>query len=273
MTTAVALTNLVLGLAYSGYGVMTAVEMRRDWRALGFTHFGAAWLFMAFTCGPHHLDHALHIFLAGRAAGPLDLFTVVVGLPVGVIWLILRVEAFAGGRGDRFIAGTPRWLAVMPTVAGVYLTAVVASAITVPGLGFDLSAMTVANIVLVVIYMAIGYFVLCTQFRNHKPMRGWSLSGLSLSAVFPTCAVMHAVWAIYDMSGRYQADVHGAVIDTLSIPAGLYFLWVVRGLYRDSLRDWNRVSTPATTNAGGDSPSGPSSAPPASGEPLRAGAG
>lgn len=257
MTTALALTNLVLGLAYSGYGVMTAVEMRRDWRTLGFTHFGAAWLFMAFTCGPHHLDHALHLMLSGRGAGPLDLFAVVVGLPVGVIWLCLRVEAFAGGRGDRFIAGTPAWLATVPTVAGVYFTIVVAAAIAVPGLGLNLSGLALANVALVAIYMAIGYFLMCTQLRNHKPMRGWSLSGLSLSAVFPTCAVMHGVWAIYDMSGRYHADVHGAVIDTLSIPAGLYFLWVVRGLYRDSLRDWNRVSTaPAVTASAAASPSG-----------------
>ncbi|MDP9387905.1 MAG: hypothetical protein M3Q48_08230 [Actinomycetota bacterium] len=27
-------------------------------------------------------------------------------------------------------------------------------------------------------------------------------------------------------------------------PAGLYFLWVVRGVYRDSLRDWNHATAP-----------------------------
>ena len=47
MIAAVALTNLVLGVAYCGYGVMTAVEMRRDWRTMGFSHFGAAWILMA----------------------------------------------------------------------------------------------------------------------------------------------------------------------------------------------------------------------------------
>ncbi len=40
MTAAVAVTNLVLGLAYSGYGVMTAIEMKRDWRRFGFSHLG-----------------------------------------------------------------------------------------------------------------------------------------------------------------------------------------------------------------------------------------
>ena len=63
---------------------------------------------------------------------------------------------------------------------------------------------------------------------------------------------MHAVWATYAVAGRYQQDGHGLVIDWLSVPAGLYFLLVVRGLYRESLRDWNdgpgevtaEVSTP-----------------------------
>lgn len=249
MSTAVAVVNLVLGLAYTGYGIMTLIEMKRDWRAFGFTHFGVAWVFMAFTCGPHHLAHGIHVAAEGRAGGPLDLLAVVVGLPAGVAWLLLRVEAFAGGRGDRFIAGTPGWLAAVPTFAGVYLTALTAIVLTGPLPAARLSVMSAANLVLVLIYMAIGWFVLSTQLRNRRPMRGWSLSGLSLSVVFPTCALMHAVWVVYDLSGRYRADGHGMVIDLLSIPAGLYFLWVVRGLYRDSLRDWNRVATPVPAAA------------------------
>lgn len=240
MNTAVATVNVVLGLAYTGYGVMTAIEMKRDWKSFGFTHFGLAWLFMAFTCGPHHLVHGIHIALEGRVAGPLDLFTVVVGLPVGVIWLLLRVEAFAGGRGDRFIRGTPLWLRVIPPLAVVYLAILVAAALDVGG-GFDVSTLAIANLALVVIYMAIGWFLLRTQLRNHGPMGGWSASGLSLSAVFPTCALMHGIWAIYNIRGAYLFDVHGLVVDWLSIPAGIYFLWVVRGLYQDSIRDWNSV--------------------------------
>jgi hypothetical protein len=81
--------------------------MRRDWRSFGFSHFGAAWIAMAFTCGPHHLAHGIHVGLEGRPGGPLDLLAVVVGLPVGVGWLSLRLEAFFGGRGDRFILGEP----------------------------------------------------------------------------------------------------------------------------------------------------------------------
>ena len=240
MSAMVALVNLVLGLAYCGYGVMTAVEMKRDWKSFGFSHFGAAWVFMAFTCGPHHLVHGVHVALEGRLAGPLDLLTVVVGLPVGVIWLALRVEAFAGGRGDRFIPGTPLWLKVVPPLSGVYLAGLVVAAFAIGG-GFTLSALALANLLLLVVYCAIGWFLLRTQLRNHGPMRGWSLSGVCLSAVFPTCAVMHGIWAVYNIRGAYAFDIHGMVVDWLSIPAALYFLWVVHGLYRESLNDWNRI--------------------------------
>jgi hypothetical protein len=236
----VALTNLALGVAYTGYGVMTAIEMRRDWRTFGFSHFGAAWIFMAFTCGPHHLDHGLHVAVEGRLGGPLDLLTVVVGLPVGVLWLWLRVEAFLGGRGDRFIPGDPVWLRAAPTASAVYVTvlAIVGGAALVgprvsPGFAVR------ANVILVFLYMNIGWFVLRTQLGNRPSMGGWSVSGLCLSAIFPTCAVMHGIWAVYAVSGRYAQDGHGLLIDWLSIPAGIYFLTVVRGLYRDSLRDWN----------------------------------
>jgi hypothetical protein len=42
------------------------------------------------------------------------------------------------------------------------------------------------------------------------------------------------------MTGRYDLDSHGLTIDLLAVPAGLYFLWVVRSLYLDTLEDWNR---------------------------------
>lgn len=239
MTVAVGMLNLALGMAYCGYGVMTAIEMKRDWRSFGFTHFGAAWLFMAFTCGPHHLFHGIHCLLEGRAGQPLDVASVLIGLPFGVIWLLLRVEAFTGGRGDRFIAGTPRWLRAMPPLAVLYVLGLSLAVVRVGENGFRLSAVVMANLFLLVIYTAIGWFLLRTQLRNRGPLMGWSVSGLSLTAVFPTCALMHVVWATYSATGVYAFDVHGFVIDWLSIPAALYFLWVVRGLYRETLRDWN----------------------------------
>jgi hypothetical protein len=236
----VALSNLVLGVAYTGYGMMTAIEMKRDWRTFGFSHFGAAWICMAFTCGPHHLDHGLHVAVDGRLGGPLDLLAVVVGLPVGVLWLWLRVEAFLGGRGDRFIPGDPRWLRAAPAASAAYVAILaIACGVIVAGPRVTPGFAVWANILLVGLYINIGWFVLRTQLANRPSMGGWSVSGLSLSVIFPTCALMHAVWAAYAVAGRYHQDGHGLLIDWLSVPAGIYFLLVVRSLYRDSLRDWN----------------------------------
>ena len=245
MSSLVALTNLVLGTAYCGYGVMTAVEMRRDWRTHGFTHFGMAWLLMAFTCGPHHLVHGVHILFEGRHGGVLDLYSVVIGLPAGVTWLALRVEAFAGGRGDRFISGDPRWLRALPAAAALYAGSLVIGMAATLGGSLHPTPLVVPNLFLVVIYLAISWFVLRTQLRNHPQLGGWSLSGLSLAVIFATCALMHAVWAVYTATGAYTFDIHGLVIDWLSLPAGLYFLSVVRGLYRDAIHDWNTVTVDA----------------------------
>jgi hypothetical protein len=166
----------------------------------------------------------------GRTAGPLDLLAVVVGLPFGVIWLSLRIEAVLGGRGDRFIPGTPLAIAAAPTLAAVYVTVVLAGVVWVQRAGSVVWSAALPNIPLVVIYCAIGYVLLRTQLRNHAATGGWSLSGSSLTGVF----------ALYALTGLYHADVHALVIDWFAIPAGLYFLWVVRGLYQQVLNDWNQ---------------------------------
>jgi hypothetical protein len=239
MTAAVAAVNIVLGLVYTQYGTMTLVEMVRNRRTMGFSHFGTAWIAMAFTCGPHHWIHGFHIAMEGRAGGPLDLITVLVGFPAGVAWFLLRVEAFRGGRGDRFWRDDPLWVLALPTIAGIYVTALVFAAIGVGALAVDELPLVVPNLLLVVIYCAIGWFLARTQIANRRPLGGWSVSGLALAIIFPTCAAMHAVYALYTLTGRYHTDVHGIGIDLLAVPAGLYFLWVVRALYRGTFVEWN----------------------------------
>lgn len=243
MTAAVAISNLILGAAYTTYGVLTIIEMKRGWKTMGFSHLGAAWITMAFTCGPHHLAHGLHAAVEGRSGGPLDLYAVVVGLPFGVIWLFLRIEAMLGGPGDRTFGGTPWLLKAMPTLGAVYLTTLVFTAAPLLQGPKTVSAFLMPNILLLGIYMAIGVVLLRTQLRNHAMGHNWSLSGLTLTGVFPTCGIMHLIFGLYGVSGRYRYDVHGFLIDWVGVPAGLYFLWVVRSLYRGSLKDWN-VQTP-----------------------------
>ena len=242
--------NLVLGTVYTCYGFMTLVDLKRGWRTRGFSHFGTAWLAMAFTCGPHHLDHGLHVLVSGRAGGLLDLATILVGFPVGVLWFLLRVEAMLGGRGERTIAGSPSWLSALPWIGAAYVAVVVTAAqrVLVGADGF--LPRTAPNLLLVVLYAAIGAVLLHTQVRNHQVTGRWSVSGLSLGLVMNTCAVMHGVFVAYATDGRYDLDWHGFVIDVFGVPAAAYFLWVTYALTRGWLRDWNGEEAPVGVDAG-----------------------
>jgi hypothetical protein len=180
-----------------------------------------------------------------RPAGPLELFAVVVGFPAGVIWFLLRVEAMLGGSGDRIARGDAPIVRALPALSVVYALAFVA------GLGVAVSSpqqlppMVAANLLLVVLYSMIGWYLLRTQLATHAATGHWSVSGVALTIVFPTCALMHAAWAVYQVTGRYEADIHTIVIDWLAVPAAAYFLWVVRGLYAGTVRDWNEATTGA----------------------------
>lgn len=242
MSVPVGIANLVLGLVYCQYGTMTLIEMRRQWRTMGFSHFGAAWIAMAFTCGPHHFAHGLHLLTTTGTGGVLDLVAVAIGFPAGLVWFLLRVEAFRGGAGDRFISGNPLWVLALPTVAGIYLTALVAVIVNSGAVNSDHLAAVAPNILLIPIYMTIGYYLVRTQLANRRPLGGWSMSGLALAIIFPTCAVMHAIYAYYALDGRYGPAAHTTVIDWVAVPAGVYFLWVVQALYRGTFRDWNRAT-------------------------------
>lgn len=246
MRIAVAVVNLVLGTVYTSYGIMTIIDLKRGWRTMGFSHFGAAWIAMAFTCGPHHLEHGLHTALVGRDGGALDLFAVLVGFPAGVVWFLLRVEALAGGRGDRFVSGTPRWVAALPFLSGLYVAVLTLAIALLLGGGFDFTPRMTPNVLLLGVYGLIGYYLLRTQITSRGTIGGWSVSGLSLTVVFPTCGLMHIAYAVYAASGRYDIDVHGLFIDWISVPAAIYFVWVVRSLYLGAFRDWNRGAADMT---------------------------
>jgi hypothetical protein len=138
----------------------------------------------------------------------------------------------------------------------------VAAAIGVGGASPQELSVVLPNPMLVVLYSAIGYYLIRTQLSNRRSLGGWSVSGLALSIVFPTCAAMHGIYAFYLLTGHYAFDIHGAVIDWIAVPAAVYFLWVVQSLYRGTFHDWNgapgnvptlqrpAASAPATVSAG-----------------------
>jgi hypothetical protein len=149
------------------------------------------------------------------------------------------VEAVRGDAGDRFIQGTPLPVLALPTLCGVYVSALVSTLVETGRIAGDHLAAVAPNLALVLIYSLIGYYLVCTQLANRRPLGGWSVSGLALAVIFPTCAVMHAVYAYYSLSGQYGPAGRTTVIDWIAVPAGLYFLWVVQALYRGTFRDWN----------------------------------
>jgi hypothetical protein len=221
---------------------MTVIDLKRGWRTHGFSHFGAAWLAMAFTCGPHHLEHGLHQVFAGRAGEPFELFAVLAGVPAGVTWFLLRIEALRGGPGDRPIAGTPRWLRYAPAAAAAYVLVIVVTVPVVLRHGVRFDPRVTPSLLLVGLYTMVGYYLLRTQLHRHRAVGGWSTSGVALTAVFPTCAAMHLAWLAYAMAGTYDIDWHLLTVDWLSVPAAVYFLWVVRALALGTLADWNRTA-------------------------------
>jgi hypothetical protein len=175
----------------------------------------------------------------------MDLVAVVVGFPAGVIWFLLRVEALTGGRGDRFISDTPRWLVVMPYLAALYLAFAVAAGVALLVGGTQFTPRMTPNVLLLGLYSLIGYYLLRTQISNRPGAGGWSVSGLSLAVVFPTCGLMHVFYAVYAATGRYDVEGLGLGIDWLAVPAAIYFVWVVRALYLGTLNDWNERRQPA----------------------------
>jgi hypothetical protein len=235
-----AVLNLVLAACYLTIGTLIAADLERDVRRRGWSHFGAAWLTIMFTCGTHHLVHGIHLAAEGRAIGALDLVSVAAGIPAGLTWSLLRIEARRGGRGDRLLPSTPRWLV---SLAWAYAaTAVAVSGGAVWALARHATSADprlLPNVLLVWLYVLIGLGLWQGQHRNRTAFGGWSLSGLSLMMIFPTCALMHGVYVVYAATGTFAPDHHGLWVDWLSVPAAAYFLWVVRGLERGTVRDWN----------------------------------
>jgi hypothetical protein len=249
MRTAVVLVNLVIGLVYTSYGIITVRELAKGWRTVGLSHFGVAWAAMAFTCGPHHLAHAAHVGF-GQSPSGLELAAVVIGVPAGVTWFLLRIEAIRGGRGDRPIHGDPAWVKALPVISIVYAALFLGAAIAELAPHAEFLPRLMPNILLFALYMMIGYYLLRTQLSSHAETGGWSLSGIALTIVFPTCAFMHIAFLVDVVHGRYAVDQSSLIIDWLAVPAAAYFLWVVRRLYLGTLPDWNLTLRPATQPAG-----------------------
>ncbi len=251
---AVGIGNLLIGTAYSGLGLLSLWAALSQYRYRGLSRFGLGFTLMAASCGPHHLVHGWCVLQGGVATTPMLLITLA-GLPAGVIFCLLRIEAMAGGRGDRTVLAGPHGLVALATTCIVLASMLASQALAarpLPGSAmctiFGLKVATTArggadftslvfltNIAAAAAYVMVGWYLGVTQVRRYVAQRQWSLSGLALTGVFPTCAFMHIIHAL-------SFGAHSATLpfDLLGVPASIYFLWVVKRVYRDSVVDWNR---------------------------------
>lgn len=232
MSTAVATGNIVLGVAYLVLGAIVLLDLHRQRSERGVWQMGAALAALCFTCGPHHVVHGVHVGFENVPAGRLDLVTVMVALPPGILFLWLRAEALTGGRGDRLVANTPGWVQALPVATGAYVGALLFVGLGIMVRADQLSVDGLIGLTTFTLFSTIAVVLVRTQVRNRPALGGWSLSGLGLTAVFITCASTHAAVAMQAAAGVRPLDVHMAMVDVGAIAAAGWFLQVVRSLTR-----------------------------------------
>jgi hypothetical protein len=256
MSLVIGLSNLAIGLAYAGLGLLSAWEAISLHRYRGWSRFGIGFSLMAASCGPHHLVHGWYVLQGESVSWPMFAATLI-GLPAGLIFVLLRFETMWGGQGERLVAASPHRVALLvgtfTIVAGwlaawafaqpgadaafqvVCTSAGLVTRAAAPGGGIDFASVTfLANAFVTVTYGMVGWYLADHQVRRHLTSGAWSLSGVALTGVFFTCAQMHLIDATTQGSGWML------IFDLIGIPASVYFLRVVKQVHSDSVLDWNR---------------------------------
>jgi hypothetical protein len=236
MNIAIAIINLATGVAYLLLACQALWEIARERRARGVSRFGLAYVGMALSCGPHHLIHGVQA-LQGHDFNWMMLISDLLVLPPAVVFVSLRIEALLGRRGDRFIAGTPWWLRAAAALFWCLCGGLLAQSIAWAVARHDHPSFwaILPNVLVLVTYGMVGVLLFRTQLMRNTTTGGWSMSGLSLAAIFPTCALTHVV---YGLTASYDLSICPA--DWFGIPASIYFLWIVNRLYKAAIVDWNR---------------------------------
>lgn len=251
----IGLSNLAIGLAYAGLGLLSVWETVTLHRYRGWSRFGIGFALMAASCGPHHLVHGWQI-LQGESVSWQMLAVTLIGLPGGLTFVLLRFETMWGGQGERLLTLSPDRAAMLGGAFAIVAGALAAGVLAQPGAealwrfvctsaglatgatteaGIDFASLTfVTNMFVTVTYGMVGWYLADCQVRRYLANGVWSLSGVALTGVFFTCAQMHLIDATTRDGGLML------FFDLLGIPASVYFLWVVKLVHNDSVTDWNR---------------------------------
>jgi hypothetical protein len=254
MSLMIGIGSLMIGIAYAGLGSLSAWETISLHKYRGWSRFGIGFSLMAASCGPHHLVHGWHVLQGETISYPMFAATLI-GLPAGLVFVLLRFETALGGQGDRWVAVSAHRAMLLvgsfTLVAGVlaawtfaqpgadlafqFLCTSAGLADRTTGVGIDHGSVTfLANMFVVITYGMVGCYLADRQVRSYLTNGGWSLSGAALTGVFFTCAQMHFI----DATTRGNALL--LFFDLIGIPASIYFLWVVKQVHNDSVIDWNR---------------------------------
>lgn len=256
MALVIGISNLLVGTAYVGLGLLSAWEVFSQYQYRGPSRFGLGFSLMAASCGPHHLVHGWCVLEGAPVTTPM-LAVTLIGLPAGIVFCWLRAEAMlVDGRGDRTIAvngplmagvaiallvvvsATAGWAIASPAApyADICTTQDLQSWLAASGTGLDAATLvSLSNLWVTFTYAMVGWYMVDTQIRRYVSTHSWSLSGLALSAVFPSCAAMHLIMAL-----TRSPEVSTLTFDLIGVPASVYFLWVVKQLHANSAIDWNR---------------------------------
>ena len=254
MSLIIGIGSLMIGIAYAGLGLLSAWEAISLHGHRGWSRFGLGFSLMAASCGPHHLVHGWHVLQGETISYPMFAATLI-GLPAGLVFVLLRFETVLGGQGDRWVAVSAHramllvgafmlvagalaaWTFAQPgaDLAFQFLCTSVGLADRTTGVGIDYGSVTfLANMFVVITYGMVGCYLADRQVRSYLTNGGWSLSGAALTGVFFTCAQMHFIDATARGNGLLL------FFDLIGIPASIYFLWVVKQVHNDSVIDWNR---------------------------------
>jgi hypothetical protein len=256
MSLIIGISNVAIGLAYASLGVLAVWETFSLHSYRGWSRFGIGFALMAASCGPHHLVHGWHVLQGDSISWPM-LAVTLIGLPAGLTFVWLRLEAMWGSRGERLLSASPQQAVLLASGFALAAGALAASAFAQPnanfpfqvvctsagivtrdpgsGAGVDVASVTfLAYLFVTVTYGTVGWYLADHQVRRHLTTGAWSLSGVALTGVFFTCALIHLIDA------TSQGSDLMLVFDLIGIPASIYFLWVVKQVHSDSVLDWNR---------------------------------
>jgi hypothetical protein len=226
---------LLVGLAFLLLTALAAAELIRFRARRGFSQFGTAFVLTALLFGAHAIAAGMQALVRGDAVSPLVTASLLLGLAPAAGLALLRLESAAGGRGERFVAGTPWWLRVLPWAAMFAAGMLAAGALDHAGEHGIALWMTWPSLVIVLLSASLGWLFARAQAAARLTTGGWSLSGLALAALFPAAAAVQATTAA---TGAIGAGIF--LIDVAAVPPAGWFLLTTIRLQRSALRDWNR---------------------------------